>query len=225
MVRVMLCDNQPLDRARMRRILSDDPATVVVAEVTDEAQAVHTARRLQVDVVFTEINLTEANGFRIATQLARSPGVARVEVAVLARSPDIGQAMSALRAGDRGFLLRSDPPNELSAAPRLVKAGYIVLSPTVVRDVVDDLLYRAAPRTAVPVGFSALTGRERQIYHLLVAGLSNGEIAGRLVVGQATVKSHVSRLLAKLGLHNRSELIANAYRMGFTSQPSRDTDG
>lgn len=224
MVRVLLCDNQPLDRARMRRILSDDPGTVVVAEVADTTLAVRTARELRVDVVFAELDLFLANGSGVVRQLVPAGSTEPVRVAVLARSPDVAQAVAALRAGGRGFLLRTDPPAGLSAAPRLLTAGYLVLSPAVAHAVADEVLRRAAPLAATPIGFGALTGREQETYHLLVAGLSNGEIAGRLVVAQATVKSHVTRLLAKLGLRNRSELIARAYRMG-DPPPSRPDHG
>lgn len=231
-IRVLLVDDQALLRGAFRMLLESQPDLTVVGEAEDGAQAVTAARALEPDVILMDVRMPVLDGVEATRRLTGAGSRSRVLVLT---TFDLDEyAFSALRAGASGFLLKDVPPEELVAAIRTVASGDAVVSPRITRELLTRYAHRlpagpdrdpAAGRSS-PAGLAQLTDREREVLLQLAAGLSNLEIARRLFVTEATVKSHVTRLLTKLGLRDRVQAVVFAYEAGLVEVGSdRDTPG
>jgi DNA-binding NarL/FixJ family response regulator len=219
-VRVLVVDDQPLIRAGFHRIVEARPDLEVVGEAADGAEAVEQARRLRPDVVLMDVRMPGMDGLEAARRLA-GPGVADPVKVLILTTFDLDEYVyEALRAGASGFLLKDAPPAELAAAIRVVAAGDALLAPSVTRRLIRRFAGQATPPPVDPGVLGSLTGREAEVLRLLARGLSNAEIAEELVVSETTVKSHVARLLMKLGLRDRVQAVVLAYETGFVQPGS-----
>jgi DNA-binding NarL/FixJ family response regulator len=210
MIRVVLADDQTLVRAGFRALLDAEPDIEVVGEASDGAHAVRLARQAHPDVVLMDIRMPGTDGLAATRQIAADPELAGVRIVVLTTFDLDEYVAEALRAGAAGFLVKSTMPAELVHGVRVVAAGDGLLSPSVTRRVIEQFVARTA-RPAPPQRLAELTEREREVVALAGAGLSNDEIAARLVVSPATAKTHVSRAMVKLGARDRAQLVVFAY--------------
>jgi DNA-binding NarL/FixJ family response regulator len=216
MTRVLVVDDQELVRAGLRAIL-EASGVDVVGEAGDGTAAVRLAAEMQPEVVLMDVRMPVLDGIE-ATRRIRSGGEDPPRVLVLTTFDLDEYVFEALRAGASGFLLKDAPRAELLRAIDVIADGEALLAPTATRRLVEDFARRRA--TAPPVSarsLDVLTPRERDVLELIARGLSNGEIADRLVVGEATVKTHVGRVLAKLGLRDRVQAVIRAYEVGLVS--------
>jgi DNA-binding NarL/FixJ family response regulator len=215
-IRVLIVDDQPLLRTGFRMILSAEPDLAVVGEAGEGGAAVEAARRLDPDVILMDIRMPGMDGIEATRRLA-GPGVARpARVLILTTFGLDEYVVEALRAGASGFLLKDSPAEDLIDAIRVVAAGDALLAPSVTRKLLDRFAARLpslAPTTHPAV--AELTDRELEVFKLIAAGLSNGEIADRLVVSETTVKTHVSRIFSKLELRDRVQAVILAYQLGL----------
>lgn len=212
-VRVLVADDQALVRAGFRKILEADPAIEVVGEAADGLEAVECSRVLVPDVVLMDIRMPGLDGIaatrRLSDELKDSP-----RVLVLTTFGLEEYVYEALRAGASGFLLKDVPPEQLIAAVHVVARGDALLDPTITRSVIEAFASRPAARGELAGKLEDLTPREREVFDLVARGLSNAEIAGELVVGDGTVKTHVAHLLLKLGVRDRVQAVIYAYEAG-----------
>ena len=228
-VRVVLADDQPLIRAGLRVLIADCPDLDVVGEAGTGAQAVQLARQARPDVVVMDIRMPGMDGIE-ATQMITAggsgssggSGSGSTRVVVLTTFDDDDYVYAALRAGASGFLVKDMALEDILAAIRVVAAGDALIAPSVTRRLIEQFA-RPAPALAPepsaqpPRELPGVTDREREVLTLVGRGLSNGEIAGRLVISTATAKAHVARLLAKLGVRDRVQLVIVAYQAGLVS--------
>jgi DNA-binding NarL/FixJ family response regulator len=215
-IRILLVDDQPLLRTGFRMILSAEPDFAVVGEAAEGASAVEAARRLNPDVVLMDIRMPGMDGIA-ATRALAGPGVEDpMKVLILTTFGLDEYVVEALRAGASGFLLKDSPPEELIEAIKIVAAGDALLAPSITRRLLDRVASRLPPanENAIPA-LEELTDREMEVLKLVARGLSNAEIAEKLVVGETTVKTHVSRVLAKLDLRDRVQAVILAYETGL----------
>ena len=210
MIRVLLADDQDLVRAGFRMILQSRPGVEVVGEATDGAEAVERARELQPDVVLMDVQMPGTDGLA-ATRTITAEQAARVVILTTFDRDDY--LFEALRAGASGFLLKNAAPEDLIAAVRVVARGDALLAPEATRRVLERFATRPGS-TQRPDLLEQLTERETEILALIARGASNAEIAEALTVGEATVKTHVSRVLMKLGLRDRVQAVVFAYETG-----------
>jgi DNA-binding NarL/FixJ family response regulator len=211
-VRVVLVDDEAMVRVGLRMVLTAEPDIEVVGEAADGGAAVGVVEQTAPDVVLMDVRMPEVDGIEGARRvLAQSPDV---KVVVLTTFDEDEYVEAALRAGVSGFLLKVAPPERLIEAVRTVAAGGGLLDPGVTRRVIES--FAAAPplRTRRAERLDALTERERDVLRLIGRGLSNGEIAAELYLGETTVKTHVSNVLAKLGLRDRVQAVVAAYETG-----------
>jgi DNA-binding NarL/FixJ family response regulator len=211
-VRVVLVDDEAMVRVGLRMVLTAEPDIEVVGEAADGGAAVGVVAQTAPDVVLMDVRMPEVDGIEGARRvLAQSP---EVRVVVLTTFDEDEYVEAALRAGVSGFLLKVAPPERLIEAVRTVAAGGGLLDPGVTRRVIES--FAAAPplRTRRAERLDALTERERDVLRLIGRGLSNGEIAAELYLGETTVKTHVSNVLAKLGLRDRVQAVVAAYETG-----------
>ncbi len=210
MIRVVLVDDQVLMRTGFRMILEAEEDIEVVGEAGDGREGVEVARRLRPDVVLMDVRMPRLDGIE-ATAMLAGPDVADpVRVLVLTTFDPDEYVYGALRAGASGFLLKDAPPEELVHAIAVCARGDALLAPSVTRRLVEE--FAARPEVAPPSGDAArLTEREHEVLLLIARGLSNGEIAEELVVSETTVKTHVGRVLSKLGLRDRVQAVVYAY--------------
>ena len=214
MIRVLLADDQALVRAGFRMILDAEEDIGVVGEASDGNEAVEQARRLDPDVVLMDIRMPELDGIEATRRLVEAGGVTPARVLMLTTFDLNEYVYEALRAGASGFLLKDVPPEELAAGIRVVARGDALLAPAITRRLIHEFA-RAAPAAGPPDGFSELTAREVEVFKLVARGLSNAEIAAELIVSETTVKTHVARLLMKLGLRDRVQAVVLAYESGI----------
>jgi DNA-binding NarL/FixJ family response regulator len=211
-IRVLIADDQPIARAGFRSVLTSAPRIEVAGEAADGEEAVELARRLRPDVVLMDIRMPRLDGIEATRKL---PGA---KVLILTTFGLDEYIVEALRAGASGFLLKDAPVDELVAAIRAVAAGEAQLSPAVTRRLLDQVAHRLpSPVTTTADGLAELTPREREVLQLMAGGLTNAEIAGALFVSEPTVKTHVSSVLAKLGLRSRIQAVIYAYEAGVVS--------
>jgi DNA-binding NarL/FixJ family response regulator len=207
---VLLADDQTLVRAGFRSILSDEDDIEVVAEAANGAEAVARARETVPDVVLMDIRMPELDGLEATRRIVADPRLETVKVIILTTFDLDDYVYGALRAGAGGFLVKDTEPDELIHAVRVVARGDALISPSVTRRLIAEFAGRVKRPEPGPE-LNALTEREREVLALVAGGLSNDEIAARLVVSPATVKTHVSRIMAKLHARDRAQLVVLAY--------------
>jgi DNA-binding NarL/FixJ family response regulator len=215
-IRLVIADDQELVRLGLRLVLQAHEDLDVVGEAVDGADAVRVAARLRPDVVLMDVRMPVLDGIAAVARLRETmPDPPKV---VVLTTFDLDEyVFGALRAGAAGFLLKDASREKLVEAVRVVHAGDALLSPSVTRRLVEDYARRHDPIEPPAAVLAALTPRERETLTLVAKGLSNAEIAARLVVSEATVKSHVSSLLTKLGLRDRVQAVVFAYEHGLVS--------
>ena len=214
-IRVLLVDDDALMRAGLEAILSSDAGVHVVGEASDGRVAVEQVRRLQPDVVLMDIRMPEVDGIAATREVvAVSPDV---RVVILTTFEDDDYIFGALTAGASGFLLKRTSPEQLLEALRAVAAGDSLLSPSVTRRVIDRMAALPSGEAILDRRLDALTAREREVLEQLARGLSNAEVAAALVIEESTVKTHVKRVLMKLGLRDRVQAVIFAYESGLVS--------
>jgi DNA-binding NarL/FixJ family response regulator len=212
-VRVLLADDQALVRAGFRKLLESEDGIDVVGEAADGVEAVEATRRREPHVVLMDIRMPRLDGIEATRRIARESAGARV---VILTTYDLDEyVFDAIAAGASGFLLKDSPPDQLLAAIRVVAAGDALLAPAVTRRLIEEFARRPNPSDGQPAVLEDLTPRELDVLRLLARGLSNAEIAAELVLGEATIKSHVARVLGKLGLRDRVQAVVLAYECGL----------
>jgi DNA-binding NarL/FixJ family response regulator len=216
MIRVLIVDDQELVRAGFRMILEAQSDIHVVAEAGDGEEALIAARDSRPDVVLMDIRMPRLDG------VAATKRMSDAKVIILTTFDHDEYVVEALRAGASGFLVKDAAPEELVRAVRVVAAGDALLSPNVTRRLLDGMMSRLDSRASPPEGFSELTDRERDVLQLMARGRSNTEIAAELHVTEATVKTHVSHVLDKLGLRDRVQAVVLAYETGLV-MPGQDS--
>jgi DNA-binding NarL/FixJ family response regulator len=213
-IRVLLADDQALVRAGFRALLDAQDGIEVVGEAADGEEAVRLTRKLRPDVVLMDIRMPGLDGLEATRQIAADELLASVRIVILTTFDLDEYVFEALRVGASGFLVKSTEPAELIRGVRAVASGDALLSPGVTRRLVAEFAGRAKePRPSPELGL--LTDREREVMALVAAGLSNDEIAERLVVSPATAKTHVSRAMVKLKARDRAQLVVFAYESGL----------
>ena len=214
MLNVVIADDQALVRAGFRMILEADQTIRVVGEAADGEAAIEMVRRLRPDVVLMDVRMPALDGLEATRRILSSPGVApRV---IMLTTFDVDEYVySALRAGASGFLLKDVSPEQLVAAVRLVATGDALLAPSITRRLVERFAKPAPPVSIDAPDLSALTSREREVLLLIARGLNNAELAEQLTLSEATVKTHVARILSKLGLRDRVQAVVLAYESGL----------
>jgi len=211
-IRVLLADDQDLVRAGFRLILELADGVEVVGEAGDGREAVRLARELEPDVVLMDVRMPEVDGIEATRRLLH----AGVDTRVLVLTTfDLDEYVyAAVRAGASGFLLKDVPRDELVHAVRTVARGEALLAPAITQRLLERFIARPDPRAAAPA-LDELSARELEVLRLLARGLSNAEIASELIVGEATVKTHVARILRKLDLRDRVQAVVFAYETGL----------
>lgn len=213
-MRLLIADDQPLMRAGFKAVLEATGSMKVIAEAENGEQAVELARRLNPDVILMDIRMPVLDGIE-ATRRLRN-----FKVLILTTFGLDDYIVEALRAGASGFILKDAPAEDLVQAVRVVASGAALLAPAVTRRLLDQIS-RKLPATTPPAALAQLTDREREVFELLAQGLSNAEIAARLTVGEATIKTHVSHVLLKLDLRDRVQAVVLAYESGMIEPPPR----
>ncbi|MBV9837217.1 MAG: response regulator transcription factor [Solirubrobacterales bacterium] len=215
-LRVVIADDQPLMRAGFRAVLEASGEVEVVGEAGDGQEAVAAVRALKPDVVLMDVRMPKLDGIEAIRQLPSH------RVLVLTTFGLDEYIVEALRAGASGFITKDVPADELVRAVRVVAAGDALLTPAITRQLLDRVARRLpAPVAGGPDVLAELTEREREVLELLARGMSNAEIAEALVVGEATVKTHVSNVLMKLGLRDRVQAVVLAYEVGLVKPGSQ----
>ena len=220
MTSVLICDDQGLVRLGLRKILDVEPDLDVVGEAYDGEQAVQAAARLEPDVVLMDIRMPVLDGIAATRRIVAARSATRV--LMLTTFGLDTYVYEALRAGASGFMLKDAPPEEIAAAVRIVARGEALLAPAITRGVIEEFARMpAVPRARQPKEVADLTPREREVLDLLVRGLSNTEICRTLVISDATAKTHVARILQKLGVRDRVQVVIYAYESGLVTPPAR----
>jgi DNA-binding NarL/FixJ family response regulator len=211
-IRVLIADDQELVRAGFRAILEVEEGVEVVGEAVDGAEAVTSARALGPDVVLMDVRMPGIDGIEATRRLLRDGDAPRV---LMLTTFDLDEYVyAAMKAGASGFLLKDAPRDQLVGAVRTVAAGDALLAPALVRRLVEDFVRRPAPGSR-PTALDELTARELEVLLLIARGLSNAEIAAELVLSEATVRTHVTHILAKLDLRDRVQAVVLAYETGL----------
>jgi DNA-binding NarL/FixJ family response regulator len=214
MIRVLVADDQVLLRGSLRLLVDSAPDLTAIGEAGTGAEAVELATAEKPDVVLMDIRMPGTDGIEATRQITAAPETAATRILVLTTFDLDEYVFAALRAGASGFLLKDTPPGDLLAAIRVVAAGDALLSPGVTRQLIGEFTRQPVPaRPARDLG--ELTEREREVLTLIGLGLSNTEIAGRLYVSMSTTKTHIGRLLMKLGARDRAHLVIAAYEAGL----------
>jgi DNA-binding NarL/FixJ family response regulator len=214
-IRVLLADDQTLVRSGFRELLERTDGIKVIGEVGDGAEAVARARADRPDVVLMDIRMPVMDGLQATRRIAADRELSEVRVIMLTTFDLDEYVFDALHAGASGFLLKDVEPDELRNAVRVVAGGDALLSPSVTRQLISEFVSQPGRDRHTPDELEELTEREREVLALVAGGLSNGEIAERLVISPATAKTHVSRILLKLGARDRAQLVVTAYQSGL----------
>ncbi len=212
-IRILLVDDEQLVRSGFAMILGTEPDLAVVAEASDGAEAVAAAIAHEPDVVLMDVQMPRVDGLAATREVLARTAAKVVVVTTFDRDDYL---FAALEAGASGFLLKNSPPEHLVAAVRVVAAGEALLAPAITARVIAMFASRPG-RAGRPDLLTGLTARERDVLALVARGLSNAEIADELILGEATIKTHVSRLLTKLGVRDRVQLVVHAYETGLVT--------
>ena len=214
--RCLIADDQAMVREGFAAVLAAQPGMAVVGQAADGAQAVSQARDLRPDVVLMDVRMPVMDGLEAARQiLGAAPGAGRPRVLMLTTFDADDYVYEALRAGASGFLLKDATAAELVHAVRVVAGGDALLAPSVTRRLIAEFTRRPAASLPPPAAIGILTNRETEVLRLIAGGLSNAEISDTLVIAEQTAKTHVSRILAKLGLRDRAQAVVLAYESGL----------
>jgi DNA-binding NarL/FixJ family response regulator len=216
-VKVLLADDQALVRAGFKVLLDVEEDVTVVGEAADGADAVEQVRRHRPDVVLMDIRMPVLDGLEATRQIAATRGLEGVRVLILTTYDTDAYVFEALAAGASGFLLKDCGPAELLHAIRVVAAGEALLAPRITRRLIAQFTAARAAHRASQDRLAELTQREREVLALVGRGLSNQEIAEKLVISKATARTHVSRTMVKLGARDRAQLVVVAYQTGLVS--------
>ncbi|MEW2163664.1 response regulator transcription factor [Streptomyces sp. NPDC007084] len=214
MIRVLLADDQSLVRAGFKALLDAQPDIEVAGEAADGEQALRSVRELRPDVVLMDIRMPVLDGLAATRRITGDPGLRDVKVVMLTTFELDEYVFEAIRSGASGFLVKDTEPDELLRAVRAVVGGDALLSPGVTRRLIAEFAARSKEPDSV-ASLTGLTDREREVMALVGIGLSNDEIARRLVVSPLTAKTHVSRTMVKLGARDRAQLVVLAYESGL----------
>lgn len=217
-IRVLLADDQPLVRSGLRMLLDAETDLSVVGEASDGSTAVELALDLRPDLVLMDVRMPGVDGVEATRRITQDEalGPDRLVKVIILTTYHVDDAVyAALRAGASGFLLKDSEPSSLFAAIRAVAAGEAWLDPPVAQRLLRDFAARPDTKVPPPATVNQLTEREREVLVLVAHGLTNDEIAAHLVLGPSTVKTHVGRILMKLGLHDRASAVAAAYQCGL----------
>lgn len=223
MIRVLIVDDQAMVRAGFRMIIEAETDITVVGEASDGQEAVDTTHRCRPDVILMDVRMPRMDGIEAASQILtpRRDGVARAappRVLMLTTFDLDDYVYAALRAGVSGFMLKDAPAEQLIEAIRVVAAGDALLAPSITRRLIEDIGRRPARDASIAVpGLDLLTERELEVLRLVARGLSNAEIAQQLYLGEATIKTHVGRMLMKLSIRDRVQAVVLAYESGLVT--------
>jgi DNA-binding NarL/FixJ family response regulator len=212
-IRVLIADDQDLVRAGFRMILDAQPDIEVVGEAADGIQALAETASCAPDVVLMDIRMPDMDGLTATRSIAAQPDGPRVLVLTTFDTEEY--VYQALKAGAAGFLLKTPPPQRLVDAVRMINDGDALLAPAITRRLIETYVSSPPPGDGVPTALAPLTERELDVLHAIGRGLSNAEIAAEFVVSEATVKTHINRLFAKLGLRDRVHAVVLAYETGL----------
>jgi len=212
-IRVLLVDDQELVRAGFRMILDAESDVEIVAEAGDGLEALEAADRHTIDVALMDIRMPNLDGIEATRRLLQRSPETRV---LMLTTFDLNEYVyEALRAGASGFLLKDVPPEQLAAGIRVVAQGEALLAPSITQRLIQEFAAAAPVAATPPKGLDELTARELEVFQLVARGLSNAEIAAELIVSETTVKTHVARVLMKLGLRDRVQAVVLAYESGI----------
>jgi len=214
-IRVLVADDQALVRAGFVALLDAQDGITVVAEADTGTAALAAARELRPDVVLMDIRMPEMDGLAATRAIAADPALAEVRVVVLTTFELDEYVFEAMRTGASGFLVKHTEPAELVRAVRVVADGEALLSPSVTRRLVSEFAARTKQSAGPSPALAELTSREREVMALVAEGLTNAEIGERLFMSSATARTHVSRILTKLGARDRTQLVVMAYESGL----------
>ena len=218
-IRVLVADDQALVRGSFRILVDTAPDLTSVGEAANGAEAVGLARREKPDIILMDIRMPDMDGIEATAQITADPETSATRVLILTTFDLDEYVFAALRAGASGFLLKDTPPAGLLAAIRVIAAGDALLSPGVTRRLIEEFTRRPEPRQRPIAALAEITEREREVLTLIGLGLSNTEIASGLHVSLSTAKTHVGRLLMKLGARDRAQLVIAAYDTGLVRPP------
>ena len=223
MIRVGLVDDQALIRSGIRALLDAEDDVEVVAEGVDGHEGVRLARELRPDVVLMDVQMPGTDGIDATREIAADDALTGVHVVMLTHYGIDEYVFAALRAGASGFVVKDTEPADLVEAVRAAVRGDALLSPAITRRLISEFVARP-PDVVAPDGLDLLTPREREVVALVAHGLSNDEIAERMVLSPLTAKTHVSRAMTKLGARDRAQLVVFAYESGIVSPRTRPAD-
>jgi DNA-binding NarL/FixJ family response regulator len=216
-IRVVIADDQALVRAGFRAILEEQPGIAVAGEAADGRDAIDLARKRHPDVVLMDIQMPDLDGIEATRRILAEAGESHPVAVLMLTTFDLNEYVyEALRAGASGFLLKDVPPEQLVAAVRVVAAGDALIAPTITKRLIEQFT-RTAPPSTPPPALNQLTPREVEVLTLIARGLSNGEIASELVLSEATVKTHVKRVLSKLSVRDRVQAVVLSYEAGLVA--------
>jgi DNA-binding NarL/FixJ family response regulator len=214
-IRVVLADDQVLVRAGFRLLLETEDGFEVCGEASDGAQAVAVTTEQRPDIIVMDIRMPGVDGLEATRRITEDPELNGVKVLVLTTFDVDEYVYEALRAGASGFLLKDTEPVELLRALRVIAAGEALLAPTVTRRLINEFVGRPENRRIDSSAVGEVTDREREVLALVAGGLSNDEIAAQLVISTATARTHVSRIITKIGARDRAQLVVLAYESGL----------
>ena len=220
MIRVAVADDQALVRLGLRVLLESEEDLELVGEAADGRQALDLIRRAHPDVVLMDVRMPVMDGLEALRSIGEDPELAATRVVVLTTFELDEYVFEALRSGASGFLIKDSEPADILRAVRVVARGESLLSPTVTRRVIGEFAGRPAPRRTPVPSLDPLTDREREVVALVAEGLTNDQIAERLVVSPATVRTHVGRAMSKLDARDRAQLVVLAFQTGLASPPT-----